>query len=490
MRANARRSGQRLLLFVDQFEELYTQNADPAARRAFTACLSSAADDATSPVRVIVSIRSDFLGRVAEDPHFMNELAKGLFFLGPPSPEGLREAIVQPAEMAGYRFEKPSMVDEMMKHLEATPGALPLLQFTAAKLWEMRDPARKVLTENSYRALGGISGALVSHADRVVSELGPEAQAQVRSLFVQLVTPERTRAVRALDEVREMTSDKAGLERLVTLLVESRLLVVQTGGGEGGATVEIIHESLIESWPMLRRWLDDSHEDSVFLEQLRGAARQWQAKNKDAGLLWRGETVYELARFQRRYRGELPELIRAFSKAVFDQQSRSARRRRVLLAGGGVFLVGLLAAAAVALFVISKAQKEAEQNSVVARGAQVDAQRRLEEVVAKEHERQKAETAEKAAQHQAATAEKKVEMTNEELAQKNVELKDALDHAKEQKAIAESAQGVAEQNEHKARDAEEQARKSAAELAKLLTKERERADRLNAQLGAMVELLR
>jgi len=156
LRSSARRTGQRFLLFVDQFEELYTMSADPAARRAFTACLASAADDATSPVRVIVSIRSDFLGRVAEDPHFMNELAKGLFFLGPPSPEGLREAIVQPAEMAGYRFEKPSMVDEMMKYLEATPGALPLLQFTAAQLWERRDPARKVLTESSYLALGGI----------------------------------------------------------------------------------------------------------------------------------------------------------------------------------------------------------------------------------------------------------------------------------------------------------------------------------------------
>src|SRR5204862_1305717 len=104
--------------------------------------------------------------------------------------------------------------------------------------------------------------------------------------------------------------------------------------------------------------------------------------------------VYELARFQRRYRGELPELIRAFSKAVFDQQARSARRRRRLVAAGGVFLAGLLAAAAVALVVISNARKEAEQNSVVARGAQLDAQRRLEEVVAKERERQRAEAAE------------------------------------------------------------------------------------------------
>ncbi len=85
LRSIARRKAQRVLLFVDQFEELYTLSTDPSERRAFTAALAGAADDATSPVRVVVSIRSDFLERIAEDPHFMNELTKGLFFLGPPT---------------------------------------------------------------------------------------------------------------------------------------------------------------------------------------------------------------------------------------------------------------------------------------------------------------------------------------------------------------------------------------------------------------------
>jgi hypothetical protein len=191
LRSSARRAGHRLLLFVDQFEELYTLGADAAARRAFTTCLAAAADDATSPVRVMLSVRSDFLGRVAEDPHFMNELTRGLFFLGPPSPEGLREAVMQPAEMEGYRFETPAMVDEMLKYLESTPGALPLLQFTAAQLWEMRDPRRKLLTKQSYDALGGIAGALVSHADKVIAKLQPEVQVLARWLFPHLVTPER-----------------------------------------------------------------------------------------------------------------------------------------------------------------------------------------------------------------------------------------------------------------------------------------------------------
>ena len=393
LRGISRRKAQRVLLFIDQFEELYTLSTDPSERRAFTAALAGAADDATSPVRVVVSIRSDFLGRIAEDPHFMNELAKGLFFLGPPTADGLREAIVQPAELAGYRFETPMMVDEMIDHLESTPAALPLLQFAAAQLWEARDPRRKMLTEQSYHDLGGIAGALVSHADRVIAKLTPDLQTLGRSLFVQLVTAERTRAVRDLDDLRDNAPQKAELGRLIDQLVESRLLVVQTGSGGGGATVEIVHESLITTWPTLRRWLDESQEDSLFLEQLRAAARQWQAKNRDIGLLWGGDMVDELARFQRRYRGELPEGMRAFADEVFGRKERGARRRRRLLGMAGALSVVLLAAAAVALVVIHRSQMAAEKNASAATLAQGEAQHRLQEVEAKERERQRAEVA-------------------------------------------------------------------------------------------------
>src|SRR5262249_15202735 len=256
----------------------------------------------------------DFLGRVAEDPHFMNELTKGLFFLGAPGPEGLRDAIVQPAEMAGYRFETPEMIDEMIKHLEATPGALPLLQFTAAQLWESRDPRRKLLTKASYDGIGGIAGALVSHADRVIAKLPPEVQALARWLFPHLVTAERTRAVRDIAELREIAPNQGDFGRLVDNLVDARLLVVQTSGG-GATTLEIVHESLIETWTTLRRWLDESHEESVFLDQLWTAARQWHANKRARGLLWAGDIVDELAAFKRRYKGELPEVVRAFSDA-------------------------------------------------------------------------------------------------------------------------------------------------------------------------------
>jgi eukaryotic-like serine/threonine-protein kinase len=486
LRSISRRTGQRFLLFVDQFEELYTLCSNADQRRAFTTALAGAADDATSPVRVIISIRADFLGRVAEDAHFMAEVSRGLFFLGPPGPEGLREALVHPAEMCGYRFETRGMVEEMIHHLEASPGALPLLQFTASELWDRRDAGHKLLTVESYRAFGGISGALANHADAVVGKLTPAARALCRTVFLQLVTAERTRAVRELAELRDLASNADELNQVLDGLVESRLLIVQTGGGSGDATVELVHESLIESWLTLRRWLEESHEDSVFLEQLRAAARQWQTKGKDSGLLWGGEMAEELARFQRRFRGELSENAQAFARAVATHRVRRARLKRVLALAAVALAIALLAAAAVALLVISRSQRTAEKNAVVAQRAQLEAQRRLREVEEKEKERKLAEVGRTAAEKKEAQANSQVALTSEELAEKNIELTAALRHAEEQGLAARTAQGAAERNEREAREAKDHAQRAAKDIEQLLKKERDRANRLSKQLGSPV----
>jgi serine/threonine protein kinase len=486
LRARARRSRTKLLLFVDQFEELYTQVPDARERLAFTACLAGLADDATSPVRVVLSIRSDFLDRVAEDEHFMGELSQGLFFLSPPSREGLRDALVQPAEMAGYRFETPQLVEHMLGHLDATQGALPLLQFAATLLWEQRDTANKVLTEQSYEAMGGIAGALATHADSVLGELSDKQRTLVRAVFLRLVTPERTRAIVSMGELRELSKDSGEIQRLIDHLVQARLLVVQTGGGASGATVELVHESLLHSWPTLRRWLDEGQEDSAFLEQLRNAARQWQVKKFDAGLLWRGEVVEEARRFQRRYRGELPKLQRDFLEHVFSQEQRAARRRRALVIGSTAFLGLLAIAAVIALVVIAKAQKEAERQAVIARSAESEAReaeqaarRHLAEVQAKELERQKA-------QEEAEAANAQVAVTNAELQTKNGALLEALENANKAQLRARFARRYAEKNAAAARSAQDEAIRAAQQLQSLLRREQERVQRLQTQLGSPV----
>ena len=490
LRSRARREKRNILVFIDQFEELYTMVPNVEDRMAFTACLASIADDATSPTRVILSIRSDFLDRVPEDEVFMNELTKGLFFLTSPAEAGLRSALVQPAEMAGYRFENDDIVNDMLGHLASTQGALPLLQFAATKLWESRDATRKMLTTASYTALGGVAGALAVHADAVLNELPGPARALAKSVFLRLVTPERTRAIVSIEELRELSKDTAEVQRLIDQLVQARLLVVQTAGN-GTATAEIVHESLVGSWPTLRRWLDESGEDAAFLEQLRTAAKQWQQKGKDAGLLWRGDAAEEAHRFQRRFKGELPAIQREFIDQVFAQEVRSARRKRLLgVAGVAVLALGLLGAV-VSLIKIAganqiaeekaqlavKAEGEAKKEAVAARQAQDEAQKNLEEVRKKEVERAAAEKA-------ADEARQKAEASAKEAQAAAAQLAVALQQATEAQHQSVTARARAEANAKLALAAEQVAKEKSEQAQQLAAQESERARRLQAQLGS------
>jgi serine/threonine protein kinase/energy-coupling factor transporter ATP-binding protein EcfA2 len=479
LRARARREKKNILLFVDQFEELYTLVPDEAERKAFTASLSAVADDPTSPIRLVLSVRSDFLDRMPEDQRFMAEVSQGLVFLGAPGVDGLRDALVQPADIAGYKFESTEIVEDMIRHLSNTQGALPLLQFAAMRLWDSRDPARRLLTKASYDAIGGVAGALASHADAVVSKLPTSAQALARALFLRLITADRTRAIVSLDELKELHPNAAELKTVLDELVQARLLVVQTGGGGGAATVEIVHESLLHSWPMLKRWLDESGEDAAFLEQLRTAARQWGQKNRPDELLWRGELADEAARFQRRYKGPLPDLQKGFLDGVVALTKREARRKRTLTVGAVVFLSLLLAASMVALIVIRKAQFEAETQAVNAKLAEAAAKESLEAAEKKERERA-------AAQAEAEKAAGELRVKQQELVQALRDAEDAAEEARQAESKAQKNALAALTAKKASEDAKARADVARKKVQELLAAEQERARRLEDQLGSPV----
>ena len=489
LRSQARRKRQRMLVFVDQFEELYTLVEDPDVRLTFTRCLSGIADDPTAPLRVVISIRSDFLDRVPEDEQFMAEVAQGLFFLRSPGRNGLRDALIEPAEMVGYTFEAEAIVDHMLDHLQHTPGALPLLQFAATKLWELRDCERRLFTEDSYRQLGGIAGALASHADSVLAELPQRMQTLARTVFMRLVTPDRTRAIVSESELHELTSRPSEVRRLLEHLVQARLLVIQASDGSGAASVEIVHESLIHSWPLLRKWLDENQDDAVFLSDLRTAAKQWDAKHRPNYLLWRDEAAAEAERWFRRSRAELPALEHAYLQAVLALARRSIRRKRLLSSAIIAILVALVAAAAVALVIISRAQKQASEDAERARVAEVQAREALDEsrknADAANQQRERAEEQQAVAERERQEARKQSEVAEIER-QKAERARAATLLAL---AKAKRSKRHAKRQEEKALKAAEEARQ-AKEQAELLAKAAEQRESEERQRRIELEEMR
>ena len=474
LRARAARHGKRLLVFIDQFEELFTLVATPEDRLATTACLAAVADHPDTPLRLVLALRSDFVDRAVEDPVFLAQLTRGLHFLGPLDRAALEEALTRPAQLAGYRFESRELVDEMLDALELTSGALPLLQFAASTLWAHRDRARHLLTAESHRAMGGLAGALATHADQVVADLTPAARAEARRVLIRLVTPDRTRALVDRAELLTTAADRALASTTIDQLAGARLLVVHTEGAE--PTVELVHESLLTRWPRLARWIEESKEGVAFVAELRTAARQWHERGRAPGLLWQGDALDDAAHARARHPDvEIGDRERAFLDAAFAQRDR-ARRVRRRWTWAGLALLGVIAASAViALWSINVAEHESRLQAERARDQAervLTAQARAD---AEQKERQ-------AAQRVAADATAQVVAKDETLREANDRLEGALLDKRAEAERANAARVRAEAEAKRAQAAEAELGQRKRELEASLAAERERAARLEQRL--------
>ncbi|HEU4535065.1 MAG TPA: SUMF1/EgtB/PvdO family nonheme iron enzyme, partial [Polyangiaceae bacterium] len=332
--ALAGRVGAGVLLFIDQAEELLTLS-DPADRDAADAAV--AALDALPGVRVLASLRTDFLARFAALPNLGEDVARVLYFLRPLSPARVREVIVGPAEATGLRFESEAMVDELAAAANAG-GGLPLLQFALAELWKARDAREGVIPRAALDALGGVGGALAKHADSIVLTLPPAQRAEARRILVRLVTLEDTRARRSEAELAPNPAARAAL----AALVRGRLLVAHED--ETGSAYEVAHEVLIREWATLRRWLAEDVAKRSVRERLEAAASEWAQAGRPRDVLWSTRQLQEASALGPDERGLLGgEFVRASELA-----SKRERRARLAALAGVPLVVALAYGGAVA----------------------------------------------------------------------------------------------------------------------------------------------
>ncbi|HVV84722.1 MAG TPA: serine/threonine-protein kinase, partial [Kofleriaceae bacterium] len=320
-----------LVLFVDQLEELVTVG-DPAEVAAFDQALACLCEGVPS-VRLVTTVRADFLARLAALPRFGQELARVLTFVRALPPERLRDVIVGPAAATQVAFESEAMIDELVAATaEAGSGGLPLLSFALAALWEARDRERRLVTQASLDAVGGVAGALARHGDSVLAQMTAGERAHARKALLRLVTTDGTRAPRGEAELVVGADTRAALDALV----RGRLLVVRDG--DTGALYELAHEALIRGWGTLHDWLTVEAEDRAQREHLGLAAAAWQEARRPGDLLWRGPRLVAARALDRAH---LTELERAF----VDASGRGERRRRVAawtaLAAVAVLLAGV-----------------------------------------------------------------------------------------------------------------------------------------------------
>jgi WD40 repeat protein len=331
----------RVLLVVDQFEEVFTLCVDEGERGRFIDALLDATGAADSRTTVVVGVRADFLAHVMQYPRLLEALVdEAQLLVGPVSAADLREIITCPAARVGLDVE-PDLVAAVLADAAGQPGALPLVSHALLETWHRRADA--TLTLSAYQASGGVRAAIAQTAERVHAELDTGQQAVARRIFLRLTAlgdgTGDTRRPIARSEL-DGIADEAVTAEVLTRLADARLVVL----GEG--TVEVAHEALIRAWPRLHRWLTDDRAALILHRRLTDAARTWLALDRDSGALFRGAQLYGARAWARDHPGELNRLESSFlraSEALADAEQDSARRRARLLnrlvAGVSVLLV-------------------------------------------------------------------------------------------------------------------------------------------------------
>lgn len=338
------------LIFIDQFEEVFTLCQNLEQRKKFIDNLVAIAKSNRQSVKIILAMRADFLDRFSPYPNLGKIAQQNIHLVTDMHSDELRQAIEQPAAHHGVIFEA-GLVEEIIRDIQGQAGSLPLLQYTLDLLWQQEDLLDRTLNIKTYRELGGVRGALQTHVDRIYQHLQPQEQLAAKQIFLRLI--DLTATEQELNLVRKAVSRRAHLaefdnklvQNILDRLIDSNLLV---SNRQEQSTVEIAHEILINSWSTLKEWIEDSKETIAIRNRLSEDAKRWQDTGTPPDELWSGsklQRVEELRQKQEFDRlGGLSKLENEFIDASIAERDRriweaEARRKRQLIAISGTSII-------------------------------------------------------------------------------------------------------------------------------------------------------
>jgi len=370
-----RRQQHRLLVVVDQFEELFTQCSDERQRGAFATALHAAASarhgpDQTPAALVVLGVRADFEARCADYPQLAGAV-QDRYLLTAMTERQLRMAITEPARKAGSRVDD-DLVALLLAELRAGQpgavgaGALPLLSHALYQAWRSR--TGEAVTLGDYERAGGIEGAVADTAQRTYERLTPAQQAAARHVFTRLITITSEgvdcadRATRAELTEGKNAAETEDVEAVLEAFAADRLLTLAAD------TVEISHEVLLTAWPLLHdTWLAETHADRIVRARLHNVAAEWARHSQDPSYLYSGGLLQAAADAAARIGADparhppLGQSERDFLHASERARRRTVRRRQTFIAFLLALVIGLAWATVLA---VRAGQQVAHQRDV------------------------------------------------------------------------------------------------------------------------------
>jgi WD40 repeat protein len=288
----------RLIVIVDQLEELFTLGVPETDRNAFLDALQSMSEVGTGPddrpvALVVVAVRGDFWERCAAHRQLAGALQDAQFVVPAMEEPDLARAVTGPAASAGLELES-GLLDLVLRDLRAdrpdgAAGALPLLSQALLSTWENREGDR--LTIRGYGASGGVHHAVERSADAAYDSLTSAQQDLARTVLRRMITVNSSGQLTRRRVRRSDLSDD-DVDAVVSAFVSRRLVIVDQD------TVEIAHDSLPAAWPRLRSWLRDDIADQFAHDKLVEDAHAWDEHDRDRSFLYQGarlDTVRQAA---------------------------------------------------------------------------------------------------------------------------------------------------------------------------------------------------
>src|SRR6266496_3875513 len=314
----------KVLLLIDQFEEVFTQTVDENERKRFIDLLITAITEPQGPAIAILTFRADFYDRPLSYPELGQLIESHHMAVFPMEMSDLREVIEKPAQLPDVRLTfEGDLVGDLLFEVQRQAGALPLLQFTLDQLFQRRQGRQ--LTAQAYRKIGGVKGALANHAEAIYAALPSEEHRRLaRALFLRLVDPGTTEQDmtrrRAASSELEMPDpqETATLREVVKIFTTARLLVTNTVAGV--STVEVSHEALIREWKLLADWIHEAREDIQLRKAISEDAAEWKRRGCPIDRLYRGSQLSEALAWRERNSPSIDE--EAFLSASIAERER------------------------------------------------------------------------------------------------------------------------------------------------------------------------
>lgn len=334
----------RVILAVDQFEEVFTLCKDDVERQRFFECLLNTNEHLGNELTVVLAIRADFYGKCAEQDYagLASKIQTNLVTVTPMNQEELESAVIEPAWQVGLEVDQ-DLVTQIIADVDGSPGSLPLLQYALTELWKQRVVNR--LTLSAYTRLGGVKGTLQKQANEVYQSLSTEEQQIAKRIFLELTqlgegTEDTRRQVYKRDLVSLQQSSEL-VDQVIQKLADAKLVVTSELIAKGAeseriAVVDVAHEALIRNWPLLREWINENRDALRKKRSIEEDAQEWVDKGKpiESGYLIQGLKLDAAEEFIEKYARAISlstsalELVQA-SQLERDRQKAEQERQQL-----------------------------------------------------------------------------------------------------------------------------------------------------------------